>query len=251
MLVKRKIRGVKNQLPDRSEVWSRLYMSTRYRRLDQTISRIRHDGLSYLSHRALSDICLRVMEIERTGLAGDFVEAGCGWGGSTLAIALCKESARRLAVYDVFGMIPPPTGADGKTANDRYHEIQSGESAGLKGRKYYGYEDNLLHKVTNLLTSSGYSPGQHNITLVKGLFGDTLRPAGPIAFAHIDCDWYESVRVCLERIVPHLTPGGTLIVDDYDAWPGCRRAVDEYFAGRSDIYEFAHRARLHITVKQV
>ena len=34
------------------------------------------------------------------------------------------------------------------------------------------------------------------------------------------------------RQTPHSTiaPGGVLIIDDYGAWEGARKAVDEYFA---------------------
>jgi hypothetical protein len=52
-----------------------------------------------------------------------------------------------------------------------------------------------------------------------------------MALAHIDVDWYEPVHVSLERIEPRLSPGGALVIDDYEDWSGCRRAVDEYFSG--------------------
>jgi hypothetical protein len=54
----------------------------------------------------------------------------------------------------------------------------------------------------------------------------------PVALAHIDGDWYESVMTCLQRIEPHLSEEGILVIDDYDAWSGCRTAVDEYFADK-------------------
>jgi hypothetical protein len=66
-----------------------------------------------------------------------------------------------------------------------------------------------------------------------------------VALAHIDGDWYESVMTCLERQVPHLIPGGTLVIDDYDAWSGGRTAVDEYFGGK-DGFDMEHRSRLHV-----
>jgi asparagine synthase (glutamine-hydrolysing) len=33
---------------------------------------------------------------------------------------------------------------------------------------------------------------------------------------------------CLSRIFPHLTVGGSIILDDYHDWGGCRKATDEY-----------------------
>ena len=50
----------------------------------------------------------------------------------------------------------------------------------------------------------------------------------PVAFAHIDVDWYDPVKTCLERIFPNLIVGGSLILDDYHDWGGCRKAVDTY-----------------------
>ena len=86
-----------------------------------------------------------------------------------------------------------------------------------------------------------------NRFLCKGLFENTLpKYHGNISFAHIDCDWYESVSTCLDRIVPRLIPGGVLVLDDYDHWSGCRRAVDDFFDRRQEEFSFNHRQRLHI-----
>jgi macrocin-O-methyltransferase TylF-like protien len=54
------------------------------------------------------------------------------------------------------------------------------------------------------------------------------------------------VKTWVERIEPQLSPGGVRVIDDYDHWSGCRKAVDEYFADKRDRYDFAHRARLQI-----
>ncbi len=52
----------------------------------------------------------------------------------------------------------------------------------------------------------------------------------PVAFAHIDVDWYEPVITSLERIFPKLVIGGSIVLDDYHDWGGCRKAVDEYLS---------------------
>ena len=145
-----------------------------------------------------------------------------------------------------FGMIPPPSDADGADIHARYQTLVRGESPGIAGDRYYGYEDNLREKVAGILLSFGLDLEAHRIALVEGLFQNTLRLDGPVALAHIDADWYESVKTCLERIEPHLSRGGVLVIDDYDHWSGCRKAVDEYFADKCDRYSFVRRARLHI-----
>jgi hypothetical protein len=66
-------------------------------------------------------------------------------------------------------------------------------------------------------------------------FEDTLHPQTDIAFAHIDCDWYDPVRLCLERIVPRLSAGAYVVLDDYNDYGGCRRAVDEFLEAGPDV----------------
>jgi hypothetical protein len=66
-----------------------------------------------------------------------------------------------------------------------------------------------------------------------------------VAFVHLDSDWYESTMTALQRIWPHVSVGGVVVIDDYDAWSGCRRAVDEYFADRDD-YRIDRHLRPHL-----
>jgi O-methyltransferase len=51
-----------------------------------------------------------------------------------------------------------------------------------------------------------------------------------VALAHIDCDFYEPTKLCLDKWYPVLSPGGFMQFDDYDAFMGCRKAVDEFLA---------------------
>ena len=66
------------------------------------------------------------------------------------------------------------------------------------------------------------------VSLIKGLVQDTMSLEEPVALAHIDVDWYEPVKTCLERIFPQLVSRGSIILDDYHDWGGCRKAADEY-----------------------
>ena len=75
----------------------------------------------------------------------------------------------------------------------------------------------------------------HNIVLVKGWFQDTLHSyktvfnqLGGIALLRLDGDLYDSTKVSLEELFPHLNVGGVLIIDDWEL-TGCRRACEEYF----------------------
>jgi asparagine synthase (glutamine-hydrolysing) len=109
--------------------------------------------------------------------------------------------------------------------------IQTGqsESEGIGGDPYYGYVDRLYEKVAGNFQELGYPLEENQVTLIRGLVQDTLHVNEPVCLAHIDVDWYEPVLTCLERIEPQLSMGRTLVIDDYLAWSGCQRAVDEYF----------------------
>lgn len=212
----------------------------------QTVRQVRKRRLTYLGYDALSDLERAVHRLDAAGVPGIIVEAGCALGGSTVVLGLAKRPDRPLRAYDVFGLIPPPSEVDGDDVQARYRAVVQGESRGIGGDKYYGYEDNLRDKVANTLRSFGLDLEARRIELIQGLFQDTLLLEEPVALAHIDADWYESVRTCVERIEPRLSRGGVLVIDDYDHWSGCRRAVDEYFADKRDRYQFVRRARLHI-----
>lgn len=209
-------------------------------------ARVIADGLTYLSPAALDDLHRTVESLERQGVPGMFIEAGCALGGSALVITAAKRPERPFNVYDVFGMIPAPGAKDGPDVHRRYEEIRSGRSKGIKGARYYGYRDDLLQAVITTFHRYGFDPDRCHVRFIQGLFEDSLRIDEPVAFAHIDGDWYESVSCCLARIEPWLVRGGVLVIDDYDAWSGCRQAVDEYFAGKKDQYEWRTRSRLHI-----
>ncbi len=214
------------------------------------IRSVRRERLTYLTEAALIDLHKRVAALERDRVPGVLIEAGCALGGSAIVIATAKARERPFFVHDVFGMIPPPSEEDGADVHERYEKIRNGQSAGIKGEKYYGYEEDLVGKVTGNFARHGVALADRNVHLMRGLFEDTILGDEPVALAHIDGDWYNSVKVCLDRIAPRLVPGGVLVIDDYDAWSGCRKAVDEWFAGKDDRFEFVRRERLHIERRQ-
>lgn len=196
------------------------------------ITRIRARNLTYLSDRKLSSLVESCRAIEAHNIPGIFAEAGCALGGSAILISSLKKAARPFHVYDVFDMIPPPTEDDTPDVHERYKTIREGKSQGIGGDKYYGYQEDLYALVQSNLRQFGIDQDAQRVSLIKGLIQDTMHIDQPVAFAHIDVDWYEPVMTCLERIVPNLSVGGSVILDDYHDWGGCRKAADEYFRGR-------------------
>jgi asparagine synthase (glutamine-hydrolysing) len=210
------------------------------------VQQVRQQKLTYLSTSALNDLYEAAEAAEREDRQGVILEAGCALGGSAIVLAQAKDPGRVLNIYDVFGMIPPPTDLDGQDVHERYAKIKSGEARGLGGEAYYGYETDLMDKVVDTFATFDLPVEKNAVTLVKGLFQDTITGDEPVALAHIDGDWYESVRTCLERIGPRLPSGGVMVIDDYFHWSGCRTAVDEFLAANPDDYVTVKRTRLHI-----
>ena len=218
----------------------------RVKPIHPVVAEVRKQRLTYVPKRALNDLFEAAVAADRTSRPGVFIEAGCALGGSALVLARAKDPARPLFVHDVFGMIPPLSEADGDDVHERYLTIKSGSSPGLGDDTYYGYEPDLLGKVRENFERFGLPLEENSVHLVEGLFEDTIVGDDPVALAHIDGDWYESVRTCLERIGPRLVSGGLAVIDDYDMWSGCRRAVDEFLAEHPDRYRTIRRARLQI-----
>jgi len=172
--------------------------------------------LTMCSHARLKSLYEGVLEVSGKSVAGDIVECGTARGGSAALMGLALKRngySQRLWIFDTFEGLPAPTPEDPISAHDH-----TGECRGD------------IDEVRDALQRLGVT----NIELVKGLVQDTL-PAtetGRIAFLHIDTDWYDSVRACLETLYERVSVGGIIQIDDYGYWSGAKKAVEEFFSRR-------------------
>lgn len=206
---------------------------------------VREEHLTFLGAQPLFDLAHAVLDAEARALPGMMLECGTARGGSAIVMAAAKAPDRHLAVHDVFGLIPPPSEKDGEDVHNRYEKIVDGRATGRGGEAYYGYRDDLYTEVRESFARHGFAVEDSHVDLVRGLFEDTILGDEPVAVAHLDGDWYESTRTCLERVVPRLVPGGRLVIDDYHYWSGCRTAVDEFLVDHPELTREMH-ARLHL-----
>jgi hypothetical protein len=211
----------------------------------RVLAAVREERLSFLTDAQLTSLVSCILEAEASGREGLVIEAGTALGGSAIAMAAAKSAERPMLVFDVFGLIPPPSEQDGAAGRDRYAKIATGRSKGLGDDVYYGYHEDLLGEVTTSFARHGVPVDEHHVELVQGLFQDTIKIDEPVALAHVDCDWYESTLTCLTRIAPHLVPGGRIVTDDYWNWLGCSTAVDEYVADHPEL-RLERRAKVHL-----
>lgn len=186
--------------------------------------------LTYLDVPKFRTLEACVREVERDAVAGDFLEMGIALGGSAIVLASELTRGRRFHGYDVFGMIPPPSDADPPPVHERYRVISERRSKGIGGDVYYGYVDDLYGRVMANFADFGIRVDGDRVRLHRGLFEETLFPDAPVALAHVDCDWYEPIKLCIERTWPWLSHGGLMVFDDYNDYGGCTRAVDEFTA---------------------
>jgi len=155
-------------------------------------------------------------------LPGNFVECGVAAGGSSalLAALIARHSTRerRLFACDTFQGMPVPTVED-------THRGQPADQTGW-GTGTCAAPQEALQAACRLLDAEKF------VEPIQGLFGDTLpvhrARIGPIAFLHMDGDWYSSTRDILVNLFDQVLPGGRIQIDDYGHWEGCQRAVAEF-----------------------
>lgn len=158
-------------------------------------------------------------EVNRCSLPGDFVECGVYNGGSAAIMgSFCEKSAvkRDIWLFDSFEGLPKPTEKDGDRAP-----------------AYEGWCHGDLEKVKRVFQKLQIPDAR--VRIIKGWFQDTFSKVliPSIAILHIDADWYESVKLCLERFYDYVQPGGYIVLDDYGDWQGCRIATDEFLEKRN------------------
>jgi O-methyltransferase len=177
--------------------------------------------------RDLWDVCHRVFARQ---VPGSLVECGVWRGGSAAIMGRAAQHAqerRHLHLFDSFEGLPEPDERDGE------HAIAYSAGRRTGALTSISKCEASLEEVKKILLEKLGLPGEL-VTFHRGWFQHTVpiaaKALGPIAVLRLDGDWYESTAVCLEHLYPLLSHGGALILDDYSAWQGCRKATDEYRA---------------------
>lgn len=201
-------------------------------RVSRLASSVKRQNLTYLSNAKLLRLEEALGDVRSTATDGAFLEFGVARGGSAVLVARTAAQCRKpFFGFDVFGLIPPPSSdKDDKKSKDRYKTIARGEAVGVGGEVYYGYREKLYDEVVQTFHRNGLVVDGDRISLLKGLFEETWQKVcvGEVAFCHVDCDWYDSVRFCLAQVAPRLSPHGIIVIDDYHDYGGCFHAVTEF-----------------------
>lgn len=166
--------------------------------------------------------------IIKNKIPGDLAECGVWKGGSAMLMALCLQQAgindRKIYLYDTFEGMSKPGEKDGVYERTEWEKRKTNGA----GSDWCAASE---EEVTANLERTGYPSS--NIICVKGKVEDTIPGTMPqqLALLRLDTDWYESTRHELAHLYPVLSSKAVLLIDDYGAWEGARKAVDEYFSG--------------------
>ena len=160
-------------------------------------------------------------------LPGHVAECGV-WQGSTLIptglFVRRRAPHKRVLGFDSF------QGLDRTVAHDAALDGDHDER-----KRVGGFSDTSYAAVAERVRRFDVA---ETVTLVKGYFQDSLprHADARFCFVHLDCVIYESYKQCLDFFYPRMSPGGVILIDEYNdpPWPGCTQAVDEFLAGKPE-----------------
>jgi hypothetical protein len=196
-----------------------------YDKVDPEIRREGRDwpsrGYTMIGLKRLDNIQHCIEDVLSNAIPGDLIETGVWRGGATIfmraVLKVDNVTDRRVWVADSFEGLPKPN-VDKYPADfgDPFHQFAELAISIDEVRANFRRFDLLDEQVCFL----------------KGWFRDTLAdaPIERLALLRLDGDMYESTMEALVNLYPKVSEGGYVIVDDYGALTGCRKAVDDYRA---------------------
>ena len=155
-------------------------------------------------------------DVIENDIEGDIIETGVWKGGVTIFIKALLDADgitdKKVWVADSFEGCPIP-------------ELSQDKGFDLYKRKDYAIS---LESVRENFVK--FSLLDEQVCFLKGWFRDTLPgiKAKKFCLIRLDGDLYESTMNGLDYLYPKLANGGWIIVDDYNCYDPCRKAVDHY-----------------------
>lgn len=182
---------------------------------------------------------------QTSNVRGEIVEFGIFKGNSffrwiKFRDLLEQTNSRKIIGFDIFGDFPEANFELDKDKRDAFVK----ETNGGKSISY--------SEINSLLDKQGLNK---NIDIVKGDILTTLdkylveNPHLKISLLHIDVDLYEPTKIILEKLYDKVTIGGIIIFDDYGAFAGTNKAVDDFFDNKAAIKKLPYSHAISYIVK--
>lgn len=164
-------------------------------------------------------LVLLMRDIETRDVPGSLVELGV-YRGETARILHHYLPDRTLHLFDTF------SGFDRRDVTNESEVTGANTKSGQFG-------DTSVESVRKYVR-----PRNANVQFHPGVFpescGHDLRNER-FALVHLDADLHGPTLAGLEVFYPLVSPGGYIVVHDYNAWHGARQATDEFLADKPEI----------------
>ncbi len=173
--------------------------------------------------KRLQNIRYCVSRVIEDRVPGDLIETGVWRGGAAIFMrAILKahgDNSRIVWLADSFQGLPKPD-------EERYPAD--------KDSPFWRHNDRLAISVDQVKQNfQRYGLLDDSVRFLVGWFRDTLptAPVAKLAVLRLDGDMYESTMDALSSLYDKVSPGGFIIVDDYELTE-CRRAITDFREGR-------------------
>jgi O-methyltransferase len=164
-------------------------------------------------------LILLLRTIVENNIEGDIAEVGV-YKGFTAKLIHYYMPERTLHLFDTFEGFTDESVALEKTNTGL--QIQESDFA-----------DTSLEYVKDYISQKN-----ENISYYKGYFPKSITEYVSrlkFAFVHLDADLYQPTFEALKFFYPRVSMNGMIIIHDYNAWPGVRKAVDGFFATKNEL----------------
>lgn len=157
-----------------------------------------------LTHKVATDLIKR-------GIEGDFVECGVAAGNNFGAMMKASDNRRTCVGFDSFQGIPHAGVHD--TVQPGIGDIDRDKTGLLEST---GVSSHSVEVVRTNLKKWGLI--EKRFHLIEGWFQDTIpqNTIEKIALLRLDGDLYESTSVPLKHLLPKVSIGGIVIIDDWN-----------------------------------
>jgi O-methyltransferase len=176
-------------------------------------------GYSMIGHKRLDNIRDLIATVVAEDIPGDFVECGV-WrgGGSMYAKAVLNHLGSDRAVWccDSFEGMP-------------VQRKEDKADPALAGHPYLAVSVEAVRANFERLGLL-----DNNVKFVKGWFSESLpkAPIERISVLRLDGDYYSSTMDALNSLYDRVSKGGFVIVDDYNAFESCKKAISDFHRDR-------------------
>jgi len=164
-------------------------------------------------------LVLLLRTIIEQNVHGDLAELGV-YKGNTARLIHHYMPERNLHLFDTFeGFTERSVAAEEENTSFR-----------TKGHKF---SDTSLEGVRRFIAQQN-----DNVHYYPGYFPDTIPPGFAdtrFSFVSLDADLYEPTLEGLKFFYPRMSARGMIVVHDYNAWIGARKAVDGFFSDKLEM----------------